>query len=602
MCLWRLAATRVDLMYKSNPEQKPIPSDTKFPTIVVDGSEFRCHRLFFQSKQKAARAGYHPRSYWNKRGRDVIDVSLAAVVVTKWWRTFHPVEGELILAWSQANEYLVSTTKYVPESGCRGCWSVYTEDHTEPQKSVNKDKGQSSSVVAKQQEQANRKTTNTLSWKSLKTISTPSITTPPYDVENIANNDAKACKQQDLRQRRNETRLITKQPKSKGVRVYFPEGFPWDRNPDLNRYRSTVMWLAHKLHERRFVNNENEIYDPDAFIRINSRFARNICPNFSTVVKLLIELDIIERDFYQPKTKSYGYRFSNLQLRKATRRRVPLDDAKMAKRINSHRQKEVSTRTDRWLHSMLFKLALDDVDEAFLNKIALLSYRERGGSIEDKLMAYAYWLERIAYQEHVWSRDDQGRRYSIVTNLKRELRSFLRVDGRRLQQIDIAKSQWMFLALEMRRAGVACHDYCDLCEQGELYETVAKAAKSTRPKVKTILTQRALFSPNDVPCQRTKIKNAFDKMFPEVAEYLRDSKRNGDGSRLAKTLQAAEAELIIEQVCGRLRREGQVRFVTPVHDCLLFLPWDSKYVRSVMLDEFAELGIQPRLEIKDLNE
>ena len=48
--------------------------------------------------------------------------------------------------------------------------------------------------------------------------------------------------------------------------------------------------------------------------------------------------------------------------------------------------------------------------------------------------------------------------------------------------------------------------------------------------------------------------------------------------------------------------QGAVKFATPVHDSLLFLPEDGEYVRSVMLDEFAELGIQPRLEIKDLNE
>lgn len=139
-----------------------------------------------------------------------------------------------------------------------------------------------------------------------------------------------------------------------------------------------------------------------------------------------------------------------------------------------------------------------------------------------------------------------------------------------------------------------------LCERGLLYETVAAKAKSTRPKVKTMLIQRALFSANDAPCQRTRIKRTFDKLFPEVADYLLGAKRDGDGSRLAKPLQAAEAELIIERVCGRLRREKTVTFVTPVHDCLLFLPQDGEYVRSVMLEQFAKLGLQPKLEPKEV--
>lgn len=593
-------ATRVDHMYDSDAEQdfeKLSDPKSEPAVVVVDGREFQVYRLFFGSRQQAANAGYYPRSHWTKLGRDVVDVAVPAVVVVKSWRTFHPAEDELVLGWTKFNEYLVSTTKFIPELNFPGCWFVFCEGQTEPQKSVIKDE-------VKTRSGSRRKPPNKVEKKvhpkSSKTTSPSPLTTPPYDVEDIANNDANVGTQQDLRRQQNETRLITKKPKSKGVEVYFPEGFDWDRYPDLNRYRSRVLWLGHKLHERRFLNAEGEIQGKDAFITINSALARNIAPNFSTVVKLLVDLDIIERDFYQPKSKSYGYRFADPQLRKATRRRVPLNDAKMVARINKHRQEEISTRTDRWLHGMLFQLALADVDQVFLDNIAGLSYRESGGSVKDKLEAYRYWLERIAYQEHVWSRDDQGRRYSIITNLKRELRSLLRVDGQRLMQIDLRNSQWLFLALEMRRAGIACREYSDLCQQGLLYEAVAERAKSNRSKVKKALTQRCLFSPNDAPCQRTRIKRAFDRLFPEVAKYLFVAKRHGDGSRLAKTLQAAEAELIIDTVCGRLRREGKVKFTTPVHDSLLFLPQDGEYIQTVMEQEFAKLGMRPRLESKEL--
>ena len=80
---------------------------------------------------------------------------------------------------------------------------------------------------------------------------------------------------------------------------------------------------------------------------------------------------------------------------------------------------------------------------------------------------------------------------------------------------------------------------------------------------------------------------------------MRDS-TDSDGSKLAKTLQAAEADLIIDRVCGRLRREEKVKFLTPVHDSLLFLPEDGDYIKAVMEEEFVRLGLKPRLEIKDL--
>lgn len=93
----------------------------------------------------------------------------------------------------------------------------------------------------------------------------------------------------------------------------------------------------------------------------------------------------------------------------------------------------------------------------------------------------------------------------------------------------------------------------------------------------------------------------FDRLFPEVAAYLHQTKDCRDGgSRLAKQLQYAEADLIIDKVCGRLRREDRVRFITPVHDSLIFVPEDADYIKAVMAEEFAKLGIRPTLEVEAL--
>jgi hypothetical protein len=300
-------------------------------------------------------------------------------------------------------------------------------------------------------------------------------------------------------------------------------------------------------------------------------------------------------------SKSYGYRLVNSELRHAKRRRIPLDDPRLAKRIEQHRKQQATTRLDRWLYSQLFRLGLDEIDEGFLKAVGALSVKENGSDFDDKLEAYQYVLERIAKQEHAWQADDQGRRYTLVTNLKRELRSLLRVEGRQLQQIDISNSQLMFLALEMGRDGIDCPGYLDLCERGQLYEHVAHHAGTTRAKVKKAITQRALFSPNDARCQRTKIMRTFGRLFPKVIAYLYRSKecKNG-GSKLAKRLQFAEADLMIDRVCGRLRRDNRVKFVTPIHDCLLFVPEDADYIKAVMEEEFGKLGIWPKLEVKEL--
>ena len=93
----------------------------------------------------------------------------------------------------------------------------------------------------------------------------------------------------------------------------------------------------------------------------------------------------------------------------------------------------------------------------------------------------------------------------------------------------------------------------------------------------------------------------FSRLFPEVAAYLHQAKDCRDGgSRLAKQLQFTEADFIIDKVCGRLRREDNTTFVTPIHDSLVFLPDDADYIKTVMSEEFEKLGIRPTLEVEAL--
>ena len=107
------------------------------------------------------------------------------------------------------------------------------------------------------------------------------------------------------------------------------------------------------------------------------------------------------RRFSYPEegTKSYGYRFVDSGVRCARRRRMPLNDPKLAQRIDNHRKKHVTTRTDRWLRSQLFKLGLGEIDEEFLRTVADVSVDEKGGDVRDKLDACRYVLQRIGKQE-----------------------------------------------------------------------------------------------------------------------------------------------------------------------------------------------------------
>jgi hypothetical protein len=339
----------------------------------------------------------------------------------------------------------------------------------------------------------------------------------------------------------------------------------------------------------------------DDYIELKADYMRQVVPDFCRVVTLLLE-NVIQRDHYEQGTKSYGYRLVDEGYRCATHRLIPITDARLRKRLSDHRKRQANTALHRWLRKQLDRISLGDIDEAFLRTVAVRQTLENGGAVEDKIKAYAEALDLIQRQAWYWESGDKFgyRVFHNVSGLKRELRRFLRVHGQPLVEIDIKGSQLLFLALEMKRRHLPCGDFLERC-QGDVYQYVADHARTTRAKVKQAITQRALFAPNDHRCQRSRIKRAFDRLFPEVAGYIQECK-DGDHRELAKQLQRAESGFMLRTVCNRLRLERPDLFVVTIHDSILCLPNDAEYIRGVMLDEFGKHGVQPRLEIKAMDD
>ena len=561
---------------------------------IDDFKNFRSH---FLSARAAARHGYHSKSHWKSQGRLVKNEASPVVCAHKTWKTKNTEDRDIILSFNKMNTYVVTSRRFCSETGSLGCWDVFKKDDTIPI-------CEAKLCESKKEKSKEQKSSLTITNSSSSSTNS-SLHSSPYD----GGNTIKKTKR-DGKRRSEETdsggsrfRKVNKRKTAKpqsSCFVYFPETFDWTAHPKIEKFRSTFMWFAHLLYQRRFVNTER-IFGKDEYVTVKAEFARNIAPKYRQMIKVLLEEEIVERVPYQIGVKSYGYRFVDRELRHSKRVRTRLEDAEIVRRLDEQRKKQATTRNDRWLRSQLFKLGLAEIDAVFLAKVAGTSVIENGGCIDDKLEAYHFVLERIANNEHRWKSDPQGRCYTLVTNLKRELRSLLRVEGRRLQYIDINNSQLTFLALEMKKQGVDCEDFTSYCEQGQLYEHVAKHARSNRSKVKKTITQKALFSPNSAKCQRSPIKRTFDKLFPVAARFIYDQKNAPEGhSTFAKMLQAAEADLIIKKVCGRLRLKTKIKFVTPVHDCLLFLPEDAETIKSVMSDEFQRIGLKPLLKVEDL--
>ena len=599
---------------------------------IVDCSGFPHKVRKYFSVQQAFAKGYFGESHWAKHGREVTEADKPALAVAKAWISRRPREDgyspDIILAYGEF-QYLVTNEKYDADLGKKCCWPVYSKEQTRLQiKKKRSPKAKSKSPRAASSpaelggcatqlaleeegfvildQKSSAKNHAEIKKRQINTNSS-SITLPPYDGETIVEKAPNPRHTRELaavincaRQNRQCRKVNNgRNGQIECRKLYFPEAFPWDDYPELDRYRSAVMYVFHLLHVRRFTNNDDRVYSKADYIPLKAEYLRRVIPEWRDLKPLLIGLGILDCDnHYEQCSKSYGYRLIPAHLRDTKRSLVPLDDPRLSKRLAAHRDKQLSQPVHKWLRDRLYELALTEIDEAFLKTVAALSVKENGGTMTDKLDAYHYSLEMIEDGYYHGSVDAQGRFHTNITNLKRELRSLLRISGQPLHEIDIRNSQLTFLALEMRRAGADCPRFFDLCEQGRLYEEVAEESKTDRPKVKKAITQQALFSPNDAPCQQRKIKRTFDRLFPEAAKFIFESKDRKNGHKLfARRLQRVESDFVVESVCSRLRREKNIGFVTPIHDSLLFLPNDGEYIMGVMLDEFGKLGLKPRLEI-----
>lgn len=143
--------------------------------------------------------------------------------------------------------------------------------------------------------------------------------------------------------------------------------------------------------------------------------------------------------------------------------------------------------------------------------------------------------------------------------------------------------------------------FVTLCEQGKLYRTLKEEMEDREmPLLNWIKTEmfEVLFGPNRV---KSRLKDIFDDMYPGVAEVIRVQKRK-DYAFLPRLLQNIEANFVINGVCRRLMVEMPDAPVYTIHDSVLTTRPFVDPIRQIMIEEFARLGLTPKLHEKDYGE
>ncbi len=238
---------------------------------------------------------------------------------------------------------------------------------------------------------------------------------------------------------------------------------------------------------------------------------------------------------------------------------------------------------------------------------------------------------------------DTGRVYSSGSNLKRETRSVLLVNGESVVEIDVSCCQPVLLSYLMRGhiSDVEYQKFSSLTQSGLLYDEIADASGKSRESIKKALV-KWLCGPwfSDEPFidvdelkklnaekrqealelhdSLTKVNQWFKDQFPEVCNYMRLEKTNDEYYKIFNTkerresgkatqpyaviahkLQKLESEIIIEDCCSALFEKYPSLPILTAHDALI-VPESMKHkVLEQMKASFLRKELNPRITIKE---
>jgi hypothetical protein len=341
-------------------------------------------------------------------------------------------------------------------------------------------------------------------------------------------------------------------------------------------------------------------------------------------------LGIVERSGNAIATQtSYKYEFSKPYYSKYISR--PLENSKLTLRISrAWLQTKKKSATAIWGRSEQVKfLKRLEIDDTWREYAATITDTEQYNSVKAS-------ATRIENKDIFYSVDNTSNRFhSNVTNMKKELRPYLRINGERLVNIDIKNSQPYLSTIILTNPGKASiltnnhsfamllqslkvsqkedvKKYINLVINGQLYEFLMQKFDLTRSETK-IQVLKVLFARNRTPKDETdkRCRAIFRQHFPTVHQIFSKvrGRERGDKfknfKRFAILLQRIEAYLMLEIILKRIDKELPGTIAITIHDSILtgVLTNNVEAVKKIMTDELKKfVGFRPQIKIEDKSE
>lgn len=395
--------------------------------------------------------------------------------------------------------------------------------------------------------------------------------------------------------------------------LYNPENFdPLEVLPtSLHKFADDARYFVHKLYVGRVFNKRHK----NTFIPLKTAYLRRIMSErkYTLIRTALIQSGTILTDGHWIRgKKAIGYMLGE-QFDTTRHKRIEVTNARLSRKIKEFDGPTIKGEkldTHKHLEKYLHEIKID-YDSAVLN-------------IKNDFNCNEVAIAMIRNQDWFFVPDKYGRVHINITNLKSSLRKYLRCSGQALINIDIRNSQPLFLGILLLdyytnrgrfsssfnnlpplyplRCDISNTDvgnFINLVEAGNLYEYIANEAQmesQDRKHLKQKFFKEILFCRNKH--YQTKSEKVFSTLFPEVYNIIRKLKQK-DYTFLSKQLQRVESSFIINTVIRRCMNDYPDLPVFTIHDSIMTVQKASLVVKNIIMEEFLNYGVKPRLRLEN---
>lgn len=436
--------------------------------------------------------------------------------------------------------------------------------------------------------------------------------------------------------------------REKRYRVFLPNDKMILSLPDKHKYIIGLIFYR-RLFDRTLTD----------YVPLYSVLLKSILGRYQTVIKDLFENGILKIDnsYYladketgeKGKCKGYKltYRYSKL---KVTANYITDNDIiekiEKHKDINIPKEKHYKFIYDNLLKIEIdYKPAIEFINAEYTKDYAKAKTKKEKEKAINKFNSAFMSIDYIYRKKWFFKVDDvAGRIHNNITNLSRDLRKFLRYNGQKLKNIDIANSQpFLFniliqeiakmlfgydfkngLYISLYKEGSNKHKspyvtpnkelncknndlnelnlYYSLTSQGILYDYLMEkwqinTEKIDRNEFKKIFFGQVFFI-NPHINHLYEYRNLFDLELNIISRII-DYCKNGSKKTLPIKLQKAEADIIINKIIKRITRDKPELFALTIHDSILTTEENVEYVKKIMFDEFENnFNLKPSIKIE----